>query len=63
MVWGKAFLSILCTLYRQKVSMALQHAQLVSILKHAIVVGEGSFRLNLLSRGPPFSLFDMLLAT
>jgi len=43
--------------------MALQHAQSVSILKHAIVVGEGSFRLNLLSRGPPFSLFDMLLAT
>jgi len=33
-------------------------------LRHAVaVVGEGSFRLGVLSGGPPLSLFDMLLET
>jgi hypothetical protein len=37
----------------------------ISILRHAgAVVGEGSFRLGVLSGGPPLSLLDdMLLAT
>ncbi len=43
--------------------MAVQHAQVVSSLKRAVVVGEGSSRLGLLSRGPPFSLFDTFFAT
>ncbi len=42
--------------------MALQYAQTVFILKHVVVVGEGSCKLGVLSRGPPLSLFDMLLA-
>ncbi len=40
----------------------LQCAQVVSILRHAVAIGEGSSKLALLSGGPPFSLFDMLLA-
>jgi len=43
--------------------MALQHAHAIFILRHAIAVGEDSFRLGDLSRGPPLSLFDMFLAT
>jgi len=43
--------------------VAVQHAQVVSSLKRAVVVGEGSSRLGLLSRGPPFSLFDTFFAT
>jgi hypothetical protein len=56
-------LSILLTFYRQKVLVVLQHAQVVSILKHAGAIGEGSSKLGILSGGPPLSLFDMLLAT
>jgi hypothetical protein len=41
--------------------MVLQHAHAVFILKCVIVVGEGFFRLGVLSRGPPLSLFDMFL--
>jgi len=40
--------------------MTLQHAQVIYILRCAIVGGEGSFRLDILSTGPPLSLFDML---
>ncbi len=43
--------------------MASQHAQAISILSHAIVVGEGSSKLGVISRGPPLLLFDMLVAT
>jgi len=32
-------------------------------LRRVVVIGEGSFRLGILSTGPPFSLFDMLLVT
>jgi len=35
----------------------------ISILKCVVVVGEGSSKLSVLSRGPPLSLFDMLHAT
>jgi hypothetical protein len=45
------------------VSVVLQHTDVVSILRQAVVVGEGFSRLDLLSEGPPLSLFDMLLAT
>jgi len=34
----------------------------VPILKHAIAVGEGFSKLGILSKGPPLSLFDMLIA-
>jgi hypothetical protein len=40
--------------------MTLQCAQGVSILRCAFVRGEGSVRLDILSRGPPLSSFDML---
>jgi hypothetical protein len=56
-------LSNLCEFYSQRVSVVVQCAQVVSILKCAVVVGEGSSRLGLFSRGPPLSLFDMFLAT
>jgi hypothetical protein len=41
----------------------LKHVHVVSILKHFIAIGEGSFRLGLLSGGPPLSLFDMFFMT
>jgi hypothetical protein len=34
-----------------------------SILRRAIAVGEAPSKLGILSKGPPLSLFDMLLAT
>jgi len=34
----------------------------ISVLKHVVAIGEGSFKLGVLSRGPPLSLFDMPLA-
>jgi len=43
--------------------VVVQCTQVVSILKRAVVDGEGSSRLGLFSRGPPLSLFDMFLAT
>jgi hypothetical protein len=60
---GGPSLSNLREFYRQRVSVAVQRVQVVSNLKRAVVVGEGSSRLGLLSRGPPFSLFDTFLAT
>jgi len=45
------------------VSVALQHVEAVSILRHAIVVGEGSSTLDLLSEDPPLSSFNTLLGT
>ncbi len=44
-------------------SVALQHVEAVSILRHAIVVGEGSSTLDFLSEDPPLSSFDTLLGT
>ncbi len=43
-------------------SVALQSAQVFSILRH-VAVGEVSLRLGVLLGGPPFSLFDMVLTT
>jgi hypothetical protein len=37
--------------------MTLQHAHVVSILKHTIIIVEGSSRLDILSKGPPLSSF------
>jgi hypothetical protein len=56
-------LSILRTFYRQRVTMVLQRAHAVSILKCFVAIGEGFSRLGILSGGPCLSLFDMLLAT
>jgi hypothetical protein len=42
--------------------MVLRQVQRISILRWAVVIGEVSFRLGILSEGPPVSLFDMLLA-
>jgi hypothetical protein len=39
--------------------MVLQHVHVIFILRHVITVGEGFSRLGVLSRGPPFSLFDI----
>lgn len=54
-------------LYVQELSgcvlVALQRVQAIFILRCAVAVGEGSFRLGLLSGGPPISFFDMLLTT
>jgi len=41
--------------------MVLQRAHVISILKHVAVVSEGFSKLGVISRGPPLSLFDMLL--
>jgi hypothetical protein len=42
--------------------MGFQRMQAISILRQAIAISEGSSMLGLLSRSPPLSLFDMLLA-
>jgi hypothetical protein len=41
--------------------MVLQCAHVVSILRHVIAIGEGFSTLGVLSKGPPLSLFDMLI--
>jgi hypothetical protein len=43
--------------------MASHRAHVISILRCAIIVGEGSSRLGVLLRGLPLLLFDMFLAT
>jgi hypothetical protein len=40
----------------------LQHAQAISILRRAIAIDEGSFKLDFFSRSSPYSLFDMFFA-
>jgi hypothetical protein len=60
----EAFLFQFCThFYKQRVSMALQHVLVDSILKCVIGIGEVSSRLGIFSRGLLLSLFDMLLET
>jgi hypothetical protein len=44
-------------------SVVLQYARAIFILKHVIIVGEGSCKLGIFLKGPPLSLFDMFLAT
>jgi hypothetical protein len=41
----------------------LQCVEAVCILRFAVVVGEGTSRLDVISERPPFSLFGMLLET
>ncbi len=48
-------LSVLDAFYRQWVSVVLDYVQTVFILRHAIVVGEGSSRLGVLQEVLPFS--------
>ncbi len=55
--------SILCTFYRHRALVTLQHAQVASILRRVVIICEGSSRLGVLSGGSPISLFDMLLMT
>ncbi len=55
-------LLVLHTFYRQRVLMAIQHVQVISILTCVVAIGEGSSKLDVISRGPPLSLFDMFLA-
>jgi hypothetical protein len=43
--------------------MMLQQAYVISILKQVVAIGKGSSSLGIFSRGPPLSLFDMLLMT
>ncbi len=45
------------------VLLVLQLALAVSILRHAVVISEGSSELEVLSKGPSVSLFDMFLTT
>ncbi len=56
-------LLILRTFYKHRVSVALQSAQTICILKHGIVVNEGLSRLSVFLGGSPLSLFNMLLTT
>jgi hypothetical protein len=55
---------VLCSFYKKRVSIMLQHVYVISILKHVVAIGEGLSKLNMIfSKGPFISLFDMLLAT
>jgi hypothetical protein len=45
------------------VLVALECTLVIFVLRCAVAVGEGSFRLGILSGGPLISLFDMLLKT
>jgi len=54
MAWGMTGirtspLSVLRSFYKQKVLVTLQRAHMVSILKCDVTIGEGSFRLGVLS--------------
>jgi hypothetical protein len=54
---GSLPLSILHIFYNQRVPVMLQRVHATSLLKHAIAIGEGSSKLGILAKGPPFSLF------
>jgi hypothetical protein len=41
--------------------MAWKQTQVAFILKHVLIIGEDSSRLNVFPGVPPFSLFNMLL--
>jgi thiol:disulfide interchange protein len=66
MAWGAMgivgpSLLVLCTFYKHRVSMTLQHAQTIYILKRVIVVSDDLSMLGVFLGGSPLSLFDMLL--
>jgi hypothetical protein len=50
-------LSFVHILYEEGVNG--QCAQMISILRCVVAIGDGFSRLGVLSRGPPFSFFDM----
>jgi len=56
-------LLVLCSFYKQNVSMALQQMHVASILRHVVIIGEDSSRLNVFSSVFPLSLSDVFLAT
>jgi hypothetical protein len=58
MAWGaKNIVSLVLSILHAFYTMTLQHAHVVSILKHVIAIGEGFSRLGILSKGPPLSSF------
>ncbi len=66
MAWGTKRIgslpfSILRTFYKQRVSMALQHAQTISILKCVVAIGEDFYKLGGLSRVLSFPYLICLL--
>jgi hypothetical protein len=56
-------LSILCSFYKQRVSVVLQWVQAISMSKHVVIVSEGSSKPNILSNVCPLFLCNMLLMT
>jgi hypothetical protein len=57
------FKLVLCFFYRQRVSIVLQREHAIVISRTAIIVGESSSRLKILSSLLPLSLVDMFHAT
>lgn len=47
--------------YSPRIPVLLQRAHAISILNHAIALGEGSSRLRVLAKGPLISLFICFL--
>jgi hypothetical protein len=54
-------LMVLCAFYRQKMLIALQRMHTDSILKHVIIVGEGSSKLTIFSSFVSLSFFICFL--
>ncbi len=52
---------VLHSLYKQKMSIALQKNQAISIFKQSIDVGEAFFGLVFFQKSPPISLFNLLV--
>ncbi len=68
MVWlvkgiGGCPLVVLSVFYRQRMLVALQRAQVASILRHIIIIGKGSSRLTTLLGILELSFSYILLAT
>jgi hypothetical protein len=65
--WKPSFLNFTQILQAKGVTDVITCAcdlyYVISILRRVVAIGEGSSRLSVLSRGPAFSLFDMLLTT
>ncbi len=58
----RGFFSILCSFYKQRVSVALQQTQTAFILKHVLIISEKNSKLNIFPNVSPLSLSNMLLA-
>lgn len=64
MVWSGPsgpFLTILCTFYKSKVSIALQKVHATSILRCIIIIDESFFKLIVLFSFPSIFLYDTFL--